>query len=465
MASLSECHAKTCVSVILKSNQLDHDDKNVRLESAAKKMYQVEQLASSYSLRFSHRTRNGEQIRLDYCFHQPTEASLFYKQMISLQKSHSQPKLLYYIQTESELGYQHRAVLNEQDLLTIHSPVYCRNIFRTTIPIRVEQEEGTVAYHFNSVTDVNMFLFSKSNSHDTMTLGLLRMNMVPKKFVADDEGFYRLFTGDKMISPEFGEKHKFKIKPRLEPVEDSLLGGSLLLFSTEFDLFKFLVSDDAADLLHLTFDETKIIENSEKTGEKIDNSVSQEKCKDPFLNKRKEREVRDVVAENEKKFRVTRWQDMGILELEKKKLELERKELELERENLELASKNSKRKNLESKNLERKNEWESKNLELESNNSEWERKKLELEMKYKWGEKDKKEESKNRTEHSRDTTNTLGTLVLDRLEDEEAFATNKVTESVTTSDENRNQITSIDYEGSVSSTRPSLRTRTQITKE
>eukprot|EP00092_Neocalanus_flemingeri_P083745 GFUD01105124.1.p1 GENE.GFUD01105124.1~~GFUD01105124.1.p1 ORF type:complete len:472 (+),score=136.39 GFUD01105124.1:45-1418(+) len=457
MASPSECRVNTCVSVILESLNMF-----VWMESVAKRMRQVELLASRYSLKFSHKCCNGEQVRLDCCFHQPTEASLFYKQIISLEKSHSRPKFLYYIQTESELGYQHRAVLNEQDLLTIHSPVYCRNIFRTTIPIRVEQEEGTVAYHFNSVTDVNMFLFSKSNSHDTMTLGLLRMNMVPKKFVADDEGFYRLFTGDKMISPEFGEKHKFKIKPRLEPVEDSLLGGSLLLFSTEFDLFKFLVSDDAADLLHLTFDETKIIENSEKTGEKIDNSVSQEKCQDSFLNKRKEREVRVVVAENEKKFRVA---GMGILELEKKKLELERKELELERENLELVSKNLKRKNLESKNLERKNEWESKNLELESNNSEWERKKLNLEIKYKWGEKDKKEESKNRTEHSRDTTNTLGKLVLDRLEDEEAFATNKVTESVTTSDKNRNQITSMDYEGSFLSTRPSLRTRTQITKE
>eukprot|EP00092_Neocalanus_flemingeri_P015023 GFUD01016226.1.p1 GENE.GFUD01016226.1~~GFUD01016226.1.p1 ORF type:complete len:430 (+),score=131.29 GFUD01016226.1:53-1342(+) len=429
MASLSECHAKTCVSVILKSNQLDHDDKNVRLESAAIKMYQVEQLASSYSLRFSHRTRNGEQVRLDYCFHQPTEASLFYKQMISLQKSHSQPKLLYYIQTESELGYQHRAVLTEQDLLTIHSPVYCRNIFRTTIPIRVEQEEGTVAYHFNSVTDVNMFLFSKSNSHDTMTLGLLRMKIVPKKFVADDEGFYRLFTEDKMISPEFGEKNKFKIKPRLEPVEDSLLGGSLLLFSTKFDLFKFLVSDDAADLIHLTFDETKIIENCEQTGENIDNFVRQENSKDPFL---KERNVRDVVvAENEEKLRVIRRQEREILELVKKNLELER-------ENLELASKNS----------------------------EWER--MNLEMKYKWGGKDKQEENKNRTDE--DSTNTLGTSVLDRIEDEEAVATmseypNKVTKSVTTSDKNHNQITSMDYEGSFSSTRPSLRTRTQITKE
>merc|ERR1712183_1115895 len=61
--------------------------------------------------------------------------------------------------------------------------------------------------------------------------------------------------GESKISSKIGNKHKFKIKYKNENSEDS---GMFLLFGNKFDLFKFLVSEDASDIDHLQFDEKKI---------------------------------------------------------------------------------------------------------------------------------------------------------------------------------------------------------------
>eukprot|EP00092_Neocalanus_flemingeri_P023214 GFUD01025171.1.p1 GENE.GFUD01025171.1~~GFUD01025171.1.p1 ORF type:complete len:456 (+),score=126.63 GFUD01025171.1:56-1369(+) len=384
-----KCQGRTCVSVNLKSSRLAF--KLARLKFVAERMQQVEQLACSQGLKFGHKSSPGVQARLEYCFHLPADARQFHQSVIEKLKtlSHSPPKLYScLLLSEPELGYQHRPVLTEQDLLAIQSSDYCRNIFRTSRTIRVEEEEGTVAYHFMTVVDVNMFIFNKSSSAKTRTLGLLRMNIVPKKLVADEEGYFRLFTREPKISPKLGKRHNFKIKPEF--------GGHLFLFSTKFGLFKFLVSEDAAEIDHLQFDETKI-ENydvdTEQAREKIDYSIKQETYKDPFvkektLNMKLEdffNLVRVVTAENEEKGRVIKEMKKTILELEMKN------------------------------------------------------KLMELTIKQKV--------NTNRAELCMDTTtDILGKLVLDTTEDEEPFATmsefhDEVTTSVTSTAKNYNQIT------------------------
>ena len=145
-----------------------------------------------------------------------------------------------------------------------------------------------MAYHFKSVTDVNRFLFNKGSVSNTRTLGQLRMCVVHKKIVPDDEGFFRLYTEEREISHRFGEKHKFTIKPRVDfgEEEGSLLGGNLLLFSNKFDLFNFLVSEDASDIEHLRFDESKIeidvdlVEQSEEKLSGFATKQDQEFCEE-----------------------------------------------------------------------------------------------------------------------------------------------------------------------------------------
>ena len=246
-SNVSQDRGSTCVSVILKSSRLM--SKVSRLSMIAKKQREVEQLVSSYSLKFCHKSSPGVQVRLDYCFLQPEQARKFFKAVLSLSQSqtHTSPKMVTCILfSEEELGYQHEPVLTEHDLLAIQSPDYCRNIFRTPVLIRAKMMNDVVVYEFKNVTDVNKFLCDKSSSVKTRALGLLRKNVVPKKMMTDEHGYYRLFSAGPKIPDSIGQKHRFRVD------------GPFLLFRSKLDLFAFLISDDAAGIDHLQFFEEKI---------------------------------------------------------------------------------------------------------------------------------------------------------------------------------------------------------------
>jgi len=235
------------VSVILKSSRLS--SKASRMNLIAKKQREVEQLVSSYDLKFSHQSCPGVQVRLDYCFLQSEQARKFFKAVYSLPQSQTQtsPKMVTCILfSEEELGYQHEPVLTEHDLLAVQSSEYCRNIFRTCVLIRVKMMNDVVVYEFKSVTDVNKFLYDKSSSVKTRSLGLLRKNVTPKMMIKDGQGFYRLFSAGPKIHDSIGKKHKFRVD------------GPYLLFRSKLDLFAFLVSEEAADIDHLQFYEENI---------------------------------------------------------------------------------------------------------------------------------------------------------------------------------------------------------------
>jgi len=201
-------------------------------------------------------------VRLDYCFHLPEHARKFFKAVHKLTDSlHSIPKMVTCILlSEEELGYQHEPVLTENDLLAIQSPEYCRNIFRTSVVMRVKMKEDTVVYEFRNVTDVNRFLYNKSSSVKTRSLGLLRKNVVPK-VIEMDKGFYRLYSAGPKIPDIIGEKHRFKVN------------GPYLLFSSKLDLFAFLVSEDAAGIDHLQFDDKYIIDVRKPSNSEIESKV------------------------------------------------------------------------------------------------------------------------------------------------------------------------------------------------
>ena len=128
---VSSDQGRNCVSVILKSSRLS--PKSTRLNVVLKKHKLVSEVVTGYSLKYSHASSPGVQVRLDYCFHQPEAARQFFKSVYSLGQAHSSPRLLTCILfSEEELGYQHPPVLTEHDLLAIQSSEYCRNIFRTS---------------------------------------------------------------------------------------------------------------------------------------------------------------------------------------------------------------------------------------------------------------------------------------------------------------------------------------------
>ena len=115
--------------------------------------------------------------------------------------------------SESDLGLGLQPVLTEQQLLSLQSQGRCRNVFLNSLPVTVrEGEEGGVEYCFNSVTNVNMFLFKKTNAKALGFVKRTSRNRIFLKIVPDDDGFFKLIMEEKDMPVAMCEQHGFRTK-------------------------------------------------------------------------------------------------------------------------------------------------------------------------------------------------------------------------------------------------------------
>ena len=104
-------------------------------------------------------------------------------------------------------------MLTEQQLLLLQSQGRCRNVFLNSLPVTVQEgEEGGVEYCFNSVTDVNMFLFKVTNAKALGFVERTSRNMIFLKIVPDDDGYFKLITEQKVLPVAMCEQHGFRTK-------------------------------------------------------------------------------------------------------------------------------------------------------------------------------------------------------------------------------------------------------------
>ena len=158
------------------------------------------------------------------------------------------------------LGYQHVPVLMERELLTVQSPRYCRNIFKTSVTdIAVNiNSSGEVYFLFRSVADINAFLFEVSNSRGQRTLGELKKNC-KDLVLKPQEGVFILHARDDANVLE-SLSGNFQFITSVHPD-----GFAELKFKVKTELFKFFLSSEGKKLQQLTFDERQILNNSNET--------------------------------------------------------------------------------------------------------------------------------------------------------------------------------------------------------
>ena len=70
---------------------------------------------------------------------------------------------------EEDLGYQHDPILTLNDLLIVQSPQFSMDLFRTSLNVKVMYKEDTIEYQFESVADVNLFLYNSCFSRDQIS--------------------------------------------------------------------------------------------------------------------------------------------------------------------------------------------------------------------------------------------------------------------------------------------------------
>ena len=158
---------------------------------------------------------------------------------------------------EEDLGYSLPPILTEGQLLMLLSAKLCRNVFLTSLPIRVDVDgEGQIRYRFNSVTDVNLFLFRTHASKDMRAkgkgLGYLVRNDIKSNIIMEEEGdnTFELMTEHKNLPEEVFQFPGICVTPIQA---GAAIVGNLLNFTNKLSLFKFLVSSEASRLDHLQF--------------------------------------------------------------------------------------------------------------------------------------------------------------------------------------------------------------------
>ena len=221
-----------CVSVVLRSSSY----------SPAMKLSEtirvVEDLSSKYPVKYEGKSENSRRsaARLDFCFHSAKNAGFFFKEVNALVRSGTIQKKIAVIQyAEKSLGrfgliflllsvhiilfpgYQYPPVLTEKDLLTVQSPDYCANIFKTSVEdiFVFMNSDREITYVFRNVTDVNLFLFEVTGKTDLRTLGTLKENS--KNLVLDPQDGYFVLnsTTDKPLALEkAGFKYHFEISTK-----------------------------------------------------------------------------------------------------------------------------------------------------------------------------------------------------------------------------------------------------------
>jgi len=205
-----------------------------------------------------HTSTLGKKVRLDAIFGSSRQARGAFKAIHDNMRSRTAPSLAACCMVDEEdLGYTLPPILTEGQLLMLLSAKLCRNVFLTSLPIRVDVDgEGEIRYCFNSVTDVNLFLFRTHASKDMRAkgkgLGYLVRNDIKSNIILEEKGdnTFELMTEHKNLPEEVFQFPGICVTPIQA---GAAIVGNLLNFTNKLSLYKFLVSSEASRLDHLQF--------------------------------------------------------------------------------------------------------------------------------------------------------------------------------------------------------------------
>ena len=156
-------------------------------------------------------------------------------------------------------------MLTEKELLTLHSPQSCENVFKTAIKVIIAEdhiEKEDVKFLFKGVIEINEFIFD-SKSKEAKTLGELRAKAKSCKLIRDEFGKYNLLSKDLISKIEaLSIIYNFEVK-------SIRLGIRTLSFSTKVDLFSFLLSEEGKHLKSLQIDPHLILTSNSISSENM----------------------------------------------------------------------------------------------------------------------------------------------------------------------------------------------------
>lgn len=140
----------------------------------------------------SQSTIEGNQARYDVVFQNEQQAKRFNTNVANYKTLPEKVYVRSFLYSEVEFAYNQAPVLTEMDILQIVKTDQVENLFKHFLTCSVGDENDTIVFKFNTLADVNLFLYNKCGSPNRRVLGMFRNNQEQLCLLADSDGTFSL---------------------------------------------------------------------------------------------------------------------------------------------------------------------------------------------------------------------------------------------------------------------------------
>ena len=105
----------------------------------------------------------GNQIRMDFVFSEERHAKLWNNRLLDISRDllPSTVTITTMLMSEADFGYNMKPVLGEKDILFLAKKERVTHMFRLSVKCRVGMQGNQVVFHFNSLSDLNLFIYNR----------------------------------------------------------------------------------------------------------------------------------------------------------------------------------------------------------------------------------------------------------------------------------------------------------------
>jgi len=197
----------------------------------------------------SESTLVGNQARLDLVFETAIQSRKFNTSVNENKKIFGigSDYVRSFLFREDEMSYKQDPTLIETDILQIARDDSVKNIFRHFLTCNVISEGSKILFRFNSLADVNLFLYNKCGAAKKRVLGMVRQTREPLCLMPGADGMFILLVQKKgwqkvdeswsLSLTDLEEKYGFSTKHMGEEM--------YFQFKNKLDLFTYFASEDA----------------------------------------------------------------------------------------------------------------------------------------------------------------------------------------------------------------------------
>ena len=105
----------------------------------------------------------GNQIRMDFVFSEERHAKLLNNRLLDISREllPNTVTITAMLMSEADFGYNMKPVLREKDILFLARKERVTHMFRHSVKCRVGMQGSQVVFHFNSLSDLNLFIYNR----------------------------------------------------------------------------------------------------------------------------------------------------------------------------------------------------------------------------------------------------------------------------------------------------------------